>query len=152
MQRSEAAEDVDANAESSEASATKSPHLFTVAMRFSFAAESFPAFRTKRGLLRRELRCAAGAACIIFLVTSARRLASSISSSMSMFGRLPFRGRPTRFDAESTATSARSDKVTGSSLAVISIAMCRRAVQALATNGRRWLATRQPVVRTKRTL
>ena len=78
-------------------SATKSPQRFKVAMRSKSAALSFPALRTSRCFDRRLFRWAAFAACIIFFVTSAKRFASSISSSMSILGRLPFFGRPPRF-------------------------------------------------------
>ena len=78
-------------------SQTYSPQRFSVAMRSRSEALSLPALRTSRCFTRRLLRCADFAACIIFFVTSAKRLASSISSSMSILGRLPFLGLPARF-------------------------------------------------------
>ena len=63
-------------------------------MRSRSAADNFPALRTKRCLVRRAFFCVAFAACIMRLVISAKRLASVIVSSMSIFGREDAFGRP----------------------------------------------------------
>lgn len=64
-------------------------------MRSRSAADNLPALRTKRCLHRRAFFCVALAACIMRLVTSAKRLASVIVSSMSILGREDAFGRPT---------------------------------------------------------
>ena len=109
--------------DSSVGSGTNSPQRLSVEMRSRSEALSLPALRRSRCFTWRLLRCAAFAACIIFFVTSAKRLASSISSSMSILGRLPFLGRPPRFGAATGPTTAVSDTSTGNSVAVDSSAM-----------------------------
>ena len=107
--------------EGSAGSATNKPHRFNVAMRSRSAALSLPALRTRRCFVRRLLRCAAFAACIILFVTSARRLASWISSSISILGRLPFLGRPNGFGAGAETTAVVSVGSSGMPEAVVSL-------------------------------
>ena len=119
----EAPSAVDTEAESSGTSCTKRPHLLSMAILSKSCAESLPALRTRRCLLRRELRCAALAACIIFFVIWANRFASSISLSMSILGRLPLGGRPTRFGAGPGTAADRSTPIAPSSAGKESVAM-----------------------------
>ena len=112
---------------------TNSPQRLSVAMRSKSDALSLPALRTSRCFVRLLLRCAILAACITLFEISANRLASAISSSISIFASADFFGRPPFF-AEAThsadpvlaASSDSSEAVVSSAMAGLTAPPTRR--------------------------